>query len=85
MYDQNQGPTSIAVPKLFFRKSKQFSFPNFFQKFQIFLMFPHFLGDISFYKLEIQPGNNPKIYDIWQQIWFQGAFYDEKIPHTIGN
>ena len=27
---------------------------------------------------------NLKIFNIMQQIWFQGSYYDGKIPHTIG-
>ena len=55
---------------------------NFFFNF-----FPTFLWDTSFHNLKIEHRsfkNNLNICNILQQIRFQGSFYDEKVPHTIG-
>ena len=37
-------------------------------------MFSHFLGRFKFWKWTQIYKNNLKIFDIWQQVWFQGPF-----------
>ena len=79
VYDWNQvtvSGTKIKVQfrylyrsRFFFPKPK-LKFSNFLKTLQVFLLFPTFRGDISFYKLENKPKNNLKILQIWQQIWF---------------
>ena len=66
----------------FFSETETF-FSKKFNFFFIFLMISHFIQVFISWKKTVFK-NNLKIFNIWQQIWFCGPFYDGKNTHTIG-
>ena len=85
--NQNQGSVSRMETKVQFwypQRSQNFFFKTktfFFKKFQFLFNISHdFPLYTRFYKLEKNQvlKNNLKIFNIWQQIWFFGPFYDGK-------
>ena len=72
--NQNPGPHSVSVLKLFYPKPK----PKFFSNL---IMFFYFFGGYKFFKLEIFK-NKLKSLIFGSKFGFRGPFTIEKIPHT---
>ena len=81
----------VSVPRSNFGISIRANFffrnRNFFFKFSFVFLLIRGIFVFKSLKLNTDYQKNLNIFnDMWQQIWYQGPFYDEKImPCTIGN